>query len=695
MSAPVPPHRSYITVELPFVVSPSPLQEADISDIVKYAPPSFLVPCLHDAAPVTKFSFGDPLSSIRSQPRLHHHAPPPQPPALPSSASTSKKKRHRRSGGRGSKSADPLPRAQDEGDEGPGSGYRTSSSSDADGEKDDDDAEATSSDDSAPSDAGDADDGERPSTKRPRLRLLVGDAACYCPQPIFSGWRSTAWETQDEQQKGRVNIFPSLEPQLLLQGYYRNDLLLRMGRRRRIRRYRDATTGEVLREELVDSMEPNAEGHPIPSPPLEATVVGVVSREVEIARPADFTFSLFSSDQAMKMPALCDGGLFPPSHYLNERAQYEVPYEPGRLANTSLPDHRSSNTTRTSATAAASTTPPSDATDISGSGRAMTQWEMETLPTITISPDDSAQPPVQLEAHETFLRSLGSSLDGSAATDPPEVRVVARLLAARPAWITRDLLNAVLQSGFCPRLHHNKQVVNCLTYIISNGPFNRLRLRLGYNPYAAAQSAVYQRIAVRLHRRSDIGVRLRDLSRSPHIESVVRILLERDRRRRLAYQAIPGNECRATLLELLCRTVRVGSLSLPFQLADAMDDAGIQEIVANIAAVTTPMELSRRRLREGWMSGASYTRAMSRYTAALDLLLTEEVEPLLRKLQGKETGVVEKGEGLGDAGSSGPVHEALHSGDDSHNTSGGSSAASFGSSSVQSGDLSELDNESD
>ncbi|GET88369.1 hypothetical protein, conserved [Leishmania tarentolae] len=490
--------------------------------------------------------------------------------------------------------------------------------------------------------------------------LLTRHHRHYCAVPIFSGWRSTNWgscsDEEDEkdracdmrvdgegfadaqdaaeaahlqaQKRRRREVFASMEPQLLVNGYYRNDLLLQVRQRHYIRRYRDPVTNAVLREEEVDNSEEGQEGSAhgtARTSGLSAEVIGVVSRAMELARPADFTFALFTPEQVKGAPSLCGADVFPPQHFLSSRAPFEVRYEPGRDANTAV------------AIISAAAAPRNDELAVDANGDlAAAQYDFATLPTISISAEESSVLPTRQAAHNSFLRSMGSSLDGGLDTDPPEVQIMVRLLAERPSWVVQDLQDAMLQSGLCPRAYRNKQVMQCFTYLIRNGPFNRLRLRLGYDPYASASSVVYERITVRLLRRSDVGVRLRDVSRSPHIESVLRLLLERDRMRRVEYKSLPGHARRQTLLEMQCRTIRRGQLYVPFQLADVMDNPYMADVVRCVEPAAAPMDLARRGERRGWLSEAAYARATIHYTEALATLLEKEVEPQLRKLQGEE-----------------------------------------------------------
>lgn len=85
----------------------------------------------------------------------------------------------------------------------------------------------------------------------------------------------------------------------------------------------------------------------------------------------------------------------------------------------------------------------------------------------------------------------------------------------------------MLYSGVCPRANFNKQLVNCVTYVIATGAFNRLRVRMNMNPFVNIRSVIYQRLMIRLLRRSEQGTLLRDASRSPYLASALAIILQR------------------------------------------------------------------------------------------------------------------------------------------------------------------------
>lgn len=674
----VPSFRSFVSVELPFTLAPTitrtsivdvtdwstsfssrntnlkgavscPLAPEDRSEVEAFLPPSFVVECVqHDTPQRTRVRSGNTDA-----------------------------KRDGRAEGLHSQSTDDVDAMPDESsDDDSQSGCSNSSSSNGSG-----DDNSTSGSGSAGATAAAAMKGR--TQKSDEVRLLTRHRRDYCTDPIFSDWRSTDWGAASDatfseldeshryenespggsvaadlrrQKRRRLEVFPSIVPQVLVNGYYRNDVLVQVRRVRLVRRYCDPVTNAVLREETIDTEDDAGANTKEASlcAPAEASasaasaggsgrgnsdvgksstvaeVLGVVSRELELARPADFTFALFTPEQLHASSSLCGADFFPPAHYLSAKAPFEVRYEPGKEVNTAVADlndqrDRLADGSRTN-------NPPAAAVP--------SQFELDGLPMISVGVEETSTLPARLPAHDDYLRSLSSSLDGSRDDDPLEVQMVVRLLAERPAWIVHDLADAMLQSGLCPRTHRNKQVMNCFTYAIRSGPFNRLRLRLGYDPYANSRSAPYQRIAVRLHRRSDLGVRLRDISRSPLTEKVLRLLLERDRARRVAYKAAPGHEQRSTLLELQCRMIRDGRLVLPYQLIDSMDDTVVADIVRGVVAADAPMEPRRRSQRRGWLSEAAYTRVLTYFIDSLAQLLEREVEPLLRKFKGDEEDAV-------------------------------------------------------
>ncbi|CCW62965.1 unnamed protein product [Phytomonas sp. EM1] len=480
------------------------------------------------------------------------------------------------------------------------------------------------------------------------INLKIGDPNEYKSEPIFSGWLSTNWGNDTDTpglghaadiKSGhsdtpyarfrRLDVFPSLEPQLLLHGYYRNDLLVRLTRQKRVRRYRNTTTGEIAREEelpWLDSRDGDAEDGGEMTPQdrekrrVRAEVVGVVSREVTLPRPADFTFSLFTPEQQKQEPMQCSGDIFPPSRYLGVKGRVEVPYLMGRYVNRTV-------------------MPTSSETQQHGAGvvdESILEDASRSLAmalNVVVQPDDPNLPPEQSAAQRQYLAEIACSPTGLSAEDPAEVRVVASLLQHRPAWMIKDLMATVLETGRCPRVYFNKQVILALTYSITTGPFNRLRVRLGYNPYASASSVIYQRFALRFLRRSEIGMQLRDLSRSLHIEQVIKQLLDTHHDSIAEYKKQEPEVVKSTLVEQMCRIVASGVLWAPFQLIDVMDDTAIREVALHCGSREN-MPLEMRPSRHGWLSESSFLHITNLFTDKLNLFMKDEVIPLLRTLSG-------------------------------------------------------------
>lgn len=559
----VPPYRSFLSLELPFTVTPTAstaITKAQQEAVESFAPATFLFPCLAAEVPPTKFK--------------HDMAP--------------------------------------------------SSGSD---------------------DGGEETVGGPTMFSNPKTGLVTGDPAAYCASPIFSGWRSLGCDhnltdststtttavgskhanvephhMEDSatlREENRRGIFPSIEPQVLLQGFYRNDLLVRVTTRTTRRRCTHAGTTEA------DAGASDTPPRAVP----RVEVVGVVSRAVEISRPADFTFSLFTKEQLAAHPHLCSADVFPPSHYLHEKTPFEVNYLMGRQANGSVAQHHQT------------AEPLTTVEPLPTAATVLTRGVTSGMPSILVSPDDPHLPPSSTPFHAAYLAGLGCvTADGSSEQDPVEVRVIANLLARRPVWMMRDLTEAIMASGLCPRSYFNKQVVQCLSYAMTNGPFQRLRIRLGYNPYASSSSVIYQRLSVRISRRSVLGMQLRDLSRSHHITEVTQQI--RQCHGEAVAKRRAGRDCCMTLLELLCRTVAGGFLWSEFQLADMADDDVYQALIAN----TMPgedMPLSQRPAQRGWLSETAHTRGSSRFVDALTTFIEDEVLPLLRALNAAPGGAEE------------------------------------------------------
>ncbi|RNF02464.1 hypothetical protein TraAM80_06371 [Trypanosoma rangeli] len=454
-------------------------------------------------------------------------------------------------------------------------------------------------------------------------------ASEYCTGEVFSGWRpldfeaeaenpqqhgsnkgllqNTCEEGKWEREKMLRESFPSFAPQVLLQGFYRNDVLVEVTRTRCVKRLRDPFSGRVVREMVLPE---EGDSHREP----KAKVVGVVSREVDLVRPADFCFGPFSKEALAAAPALCSGTLFPPAHFVAEKTPFEVECEFGGHFKRQL-----------------SKPPGGDATSEEKEDGPL-EWEFEAMPTLSVMANDPNIPPPMLPAQRDLLQRLNG---GDAENECVEVRTMKQLLDERPVWITQELLDAVLQSGVCPRRHINKKAMSCLTYVIKNGPFNRLRVRLGFDPYANHATASLQRIAVKINRRSELGTLLRDISRVPHIADVMREIEKK--RTEDAQTKEDGDtsrlDClpcrpRGSFFAKLSEVIKEGRLYLAFQLVDLSDDMFLRELLLRLpAAIGMPLE--QRTGRNGWIGEAGYQRASLHIAEALADLIKSEVAPAL------------------------------------------------------------------
>ena len=92
---------------------------------------------------------------------------------------------------------------------------------------------------------------------------------------------------------------------------------------------------------------------------------------------------------------------------------------------------------------------------------------------------------------------------------------------ACPIWPIVPLLRRMAESGRCPRSHLAKVLVVSCSYIFANGPFGRLRIRLGYDPSADPLARYFQRLVVRLTSFSPIRLTIRELSSAPECAAVL------------------------------------------------------------------------------------------------------------------------------------------------------------------------------
>ncbi|KAH8616591.1 putative RNA polymerase III transcription factor (TF)IIIC subunit [Trypanosoma vivax] len=452
--------------------------------------------------------------------------------------------------------------------------------------------------------------------------LSIASPSHYYSGEIFSGWRALDFATDDthskqetggtvvtgltrsvceegreQREEQRRESFPSLVPQVLLHGFWRNDVLVEVTRTRRIKRLRSRDTGQVVHESYVQLETRDAA--------TRATAVGIVSREVNIVRPADFCFSSFTREEAAAAPERCSTNVFPPTHFLMEKTPLEV----------TCGFHHSDVFTELDAEGAQF-------------------WDCEGIPTLAVSAGDANIPPPMLEAQKELLQQLNV---GCGDEECAEVQTVRALLEERPVWIASDLLAAIVQTGQCPRAHISKKVVSCLTYVIKNGPFNRLRIRHGFNPYGSHTAAGLQRIAAKISRRSELGTRLRDVSRVPHIMDVLRevVAMKEDEMKvtegaSFSTRVTPQSpyQPRGTFVQRLANFIAGGRLFVAVQIIDLIDDPFFSELIAKVTE-GGPLPIERRANRNGWISESGYRQSLIYIADALTSLLRDHVEPAL------------------------------------------------------------------
>ncbi|KAF8304401.1 hypothetical protein TcG_07045 [Trypanosoma cruzi] len=468
--------------------------------------------------------------------------------------------------------------------------------------------------------------------KQFKHRAAIASASEYYTGEVFSGWRPLDFESEAdnmqakdskqillgltgeegkcEREKMLRESFPSFTPQVLLQGFYRNDVLVEVTRTRRVKRLRDPVSGRVVKEIFLQEDEGSSQS--------KATVVGVVSREVDLVRPADFCFGPFSKDVLAAAPALCSGNLFPPAHFVAEKNPFEVECDFG--------GHFQLEVSK----------PPGGDVTRDDKEEGPLEWDFEVMPTLSVMATDSSIPPPMLPAQKDLLRRLNG---GDAEKECVEVRTTKKLLEERPVWIAQELLDAVLQSGICPRRHINKKAMSCLTYLIKNGPFSRLRIRIGFDPYASHKTASLQRIVLKINRRSELGTLLRDISRVPHIADVLREIEKKHAQATENADAKLLNvlpcPSRGSFIAKLCELIQDGRLYVAIQIVDLSDDAFLRDLLLRVPpAIDMPLE--QRNCRNGWIGEAGYHRVAAYITESLYNLIKNEVTPALESRERSE-----------------------------------------------------------
>eukprot|EP00796_Vickermania_ingenoplastis_P010057 gene10057-7027_t len=495
----------------------------------------------------------------------------------------------------------------------------------------------------------------------------VGSERMYKAEPLWSTWRGTDWEsctaTDDDSTNpttrehgrnakypkmktvvpkdstlSRRDIFPSMVPQLLVNGYYRNDVLMKVRRKSRVRQIRSRKTGKILREEEVEGSIEGDGGDSAPS--ISTEVIGVVSRELEIGRPADFSFALFTPKERENAPERCGYEFFPPSHFITEKMLPEVRYEMGRTLNNVV-------------MASEATYKPREDSQDKFYEKTVIQRDSDLF--LLVQPTDPL-PPKPLQAQLEFLKSIGSSPSGLEPDDPTEVLVVTRLLSGRPLWSMGELEEAIFQTGLCPSRNKNKRIIRALTYVLQKGPFNRLRIRLDYDPYRSPYSVIYQRLMIQLYRRSETGILLRDVSRADKLDAALQIVrtnpdnpipepwkLSDEGFSHVDGQSMPDWEHspRCCAREVFARTTQRGQLSISTQIVDLLD---LESFRLFVNVLLSDYVSEKKELRElskeartesfGWLSKPQNERLLSLFSSSLRAFIEDEVTPAINKTAG-------------------------------------------------------------
>ncbi|CAD2221029.1 RNA polymerase III transcription factor (TF)IIIC subunit HTH domain containing protein, putative [Angomonas deanei] len=146
-------------------------------------------------------------------------------------------------------------------------------------------------------------------------------------------------------------------------------------------------------------------------------------------------------------------------------------------------------------------------------------------------------PPERTAAQLVVLRdSFHASPTGLSPNDPTEVRTFVLLLYLHPVWSAKLLERLCTRCMPLLTIHAIKRMTFAYTYSVERGPFHRLRLRYNFNPYEGEQysnnvkkvnikdSLFCQLNSLRIHRTSPLGVRVRDLARSPQLAHVIALI---------------------------------------------------------------------------------------------------------------------------------------------------------------------------
>ena len=387
-----------------------------------------------------------------------------------------------------------------------------------------------------------------------------------------------------------VGYFESTGPRILSVVHARNDMILKVTRKfvRRKRQRGDGTI-EVTETPLGEQYEPQLEW------------IGVVSRSSSLAKPADFIF-----DNGNEARRAASAFTHPPDWFIQPRApsSWSYYYQQGKQRSLGGKDVGTG-----------------DGKSQMLTGRSGTYFSQDVVVSCEL-------PPAPWPQHIEYVEALRKS-------NAPEVAEIEALLGKKPVWRMSDLFRALADSGRCPRLHVNVEVIRCSTYSILSGPFSRLRIRYGFDPTRERGACLLQRMTLRWGLpTSPLAILIRDCSRAPQVRDAIAAIEADDavERRRLGTE-----QANSSLFPTVWSTARLfstcivnGSLFTSFQINDVLDDKFIA------AELDDPLVVCDRNAIHGWFREASYRRCTAHIADEFAAFIKARVIPKLRAEQQRE-----------------------------------------------------------
>lgn len=384
------------------------------------------------------------------------------------------------------------------------------------------------------------------------------------------------------------------DPRLYYSTSLANDLILEIRHERRIRRKRRRSTGEVLSEECIGQTE-------------SRQWIGVVSRRCELGRPGDFVFRPLDA-QSTSRAVSSEGDVFAAEGYIGPRCatSFEYNFSVGK------------NVTKREIQRIRQLS--SDG-EVLLAGVVDAQQKHRVPDVIVYSSADLSQ----VKPTDEMTRFL------EFARDCPEIEVARELLSKCPVWECRELLEAMRQSARCGSKFFNIRVVKCLTYVIQNGPFQRLRVRFGFDPSKEVANALLQRVTLKIARRLPLGIAIRDAHRSPFINEVIGEILADEGSRHAGLDMAHVFETHRGVVDVrplrgfrsICAlTVAEGNLFRVVQLIDIYDDPLMKQICDQPIDTFDPHE-------RGFYTEESIARIGAAFKEGVSRLLREDILPKL------------------------------------------------------------------